>query len=467
MHRMQSNRGSALIVAMIFAAILAISLTSYLKLSIGAGTLANRSFYMNAAQNLLDVGLERALWSLNNAHLYASPTNWTTGGFAGRTGFTNEYQGTFPSATDYYEYPGNVKGQVKVWVGGYNATNQTWHAVAQATMTLGDGSQLTKMSECYLQQRSYSDRGMVARNGISFNGNVVIDSWKSRDPLPTSDVPYSTAVRRLNATVASPSLISVQQADVYGYVAIGTSTITSAGLTVGANGRIRGVYPGTPGIDTSRVTCDFTASFPDVLPGATGSTIATISTTQELTSGTYNVPAIDLNGSGKELRIGESGAANVILTVNGNVVLTGGALIKIWPGSSLRVYVSGDVQITGNAGIQNGTDTVPNNPDCFTMLGLRTEAQIVAGALMQDWDVQGTSYLSCVIFAPNANIAVWGTGDTYGSIVGNYVDMRGSGNFHQDESLENNRISGLWKLLKWRELFTATERTSYASELAF
>ena len=86
---------------------------------------------------------------------------------------------------------------------------------------------------------------------------------------------------------------------------------------------------------------------------------------------------------------------------------------------------------------------------------------------MQDWKVRGTSYLSCVIFAPNANVEVNGTGDTYGSLVGNRVDMVGSGAFHQDESLENRRISGLWKLLKWRELHTAADRLTYASELAF
>ena len=144
--------------------------------------------------------------------------------------------------------------------------------MSEATITLGDGSTLRKMAEAYLRQRSYSDRGMVARNGMSFNGNVVLDSWKSRgDPYSlANDIPYSAAVRRTEATVASPALISIQNADIYGYVSIGSSTIDSSGITVGANGRVRGVYPGTPGIDTSRVTCDFTASFPDVVPSRCG-----------------------------------------------------------------------------------------------------------------------------------------------------------------------------------------------------
>ena len=147
--------------------------------------------------------------------------------------------------------------------------------------------------------------------------------------------------------------------------------------------------------------------------------------------------------------------------------LSGNAKIEIYPGSSLTIYTAGNVDITGGAGIQNGTTTTPSNPVNFTLLGTRTEAQIVAGSSMQILNVKGTSYLSCVIFAPNGNVTVNGTGDTYGSVVGNRVDMVGSGNFHQDLSLANNRTSGIWKMLKWRELSTQGDRSTYAGELAF
>jgi hypothetical protein len=471
-----SNRGAVLIVALVFGAILSISLASYLKLSLNAGKLANRSFYLNAAQNVVDTGLEHALWSLNNEHVYSSPTNWTTGGFVARTGFSNEYQGEFPSSSTFYHFAGGARGQVKVWAGVTNPAatpaNYIWKAVAEATITLGDGTTLVKMAEAYLKQRSHSERGMVAREGITFNGNVAIDSWKSRgEPYNLSnDIPYNTVNRRPEATVATPALIAIQNADVYGYVAIGSSTIDSTGLTVGAQGRVRGAFTGAgsgPGVDPARVTCNFTANFPDVFPAASGAAIAPITANTTLSTGTYSVASIVLSASGDDIHIGASGAADVTLTVTGSVSMAGGSAIFIYPGSSLRMYVAGDISMTGTSGVQNGTATAPNNPDCFTLLGLRTEAQIASGFLMQDWKVRGTSYLSCVIFAPNANIEVNGTGDTYGSVVGNRVDMVGSGNFHQDESLGNYRISGLWKLLKWRELYTAPDRAAYASQMSF
>jgi type II secretory pathway pseudopilin PulG len=480
MRSLKSKRGSILIVAAIFASLLAIALTSYIKLALGASKLANRSFYMNAAQNLVDTGFERALWSLNNELSYPSPANWTTGGFAARTGFSNEYQGTFPSSATYYTLSGGAQGQVNVWVGGFNAATQTWHAVARATITLGDGTTLFKMAETYLQQRSWGERGLIARNGMSFNGNTRVDAWHSHSDTASTadDVLYSTGVAVAEATIASPELVSLQNADIYGYAAIGTSDMS--GLTVGATGRLAGNFAAGTGIDATRVTHDFTASFPDV-PATTnsgstaGNTLTPITNNlslpqvgDTLTGSTYYyyVSSMSLNAS-KTLEVGVGGAVKVVMVFSSNVSMGGNSQIIIHPGSSLTIYAAGDFEMGGLAGIQNGTTTNPSNPVNFTLLGTRTEAQIVAGQSMQVFNVRGTGYLSAVIFAPNANLTVNGTGDTYGSLVGNRVDMVGSGNFHQDLSLANIRTSGMWKMLKWRELATQSDRSAHESVVAF
>lgn len=480
MRSLKSKRGSVLIVAAIFAAILAIALTSYIKLALGASKLANRSFYMNAAQNLVDTGLERALWSLNNEFTYPSPGNWTTGGFTARAGYANEYQGTFPSSGTYYTLSGGAQGQVNVWVGGFNATSQTWHAVARATITLGDGTTLFKMAETYFQQRAWGERGLIARNGMSFNGNTRVDAWHSHSDTPSTgdDVLYSTGVAVPEATIASPELVSLQNADIYGYAAIGTSDMS--GLTVGATGRLAGSFAAGTGIDSTRVTHDFTASFPDVpAPSNSGSTAGNILTPitnsislpqvgDTMTGSTYYyyVSSMSLNAS-KSLQIGSSGAVKVVMVFTGNIALGGSSQIVIHPGSSLTVYAAGDVDMVGTSGVQNGTSTNPSNPVNFTLLGTRTEAQIVAGQSMQVFNIRGTGYLSSVIFAPNANVSINGTGDGYGSVVGNRVDMVGSGNFHQDLSLGNIRTTGMWKMLKWRELATESDRGTYAGVIAF
>lgn len=476
----QSKRGSVMIVALIFAAIIAISLTSYLKLSVGAGKLANRSFYMNAAQNIADTGLERALWTLNHEHLYPSPTNWSTGGFTARSGFSNEFQGVFPSSGTFYTLSGGAKAQVKVWVGDFSSATQTWRAVAEATVTLGDGSTLIKMSESYLQQRAWGDRGIVARNGMRFLGSTRVDAWDSHSDTATTsdDVVYSAGVAVAEAQVASPELIALQNVDVYGYASIGTDDLS--GITVGATGRLGNFGAVNGFIDPTRVTYDFTASFPDVpAPTNSGSSagynLSAITSSMLLpragdvsTGGTYYyyVPSATLNSS-DTINIGSTGAAKVTLVFTGNVSMGGTSKIIVNPDSSIKIYTAGNFDMGGSTAIQNGTATDPNLPVHFTLLGTRTEAQIAAGASMQTINMRGGGHLSAIVFAPNADLVIFGGPHTYGSVVGNRVEMGGNGEYHQDLSLARIRTTGMWKLLKWRELTEAADRSALASQLAF
>jgi len=467
MHNLKGDRGSVFIVAMIFAAIVAIALTSFLQLSLSATRLANRSYYMNAAQNLVDTGFEQALWSLNNnntTHPY--PQNWTNGGFDNPGG--NIHKGIFPSSSTYYTLSGGATGQVKVWINLVNATEDIWHAVARATVTLGDGSKLNKFAECYLQQRSFSGGGMVTRNGVTFNGDVYLDSWISGGSAG-ANIPYSIGVQRANARLASPSLISLANADVYGYVAIGSDTISSSSLTVGATGRVGNFSQANGTIDTTRITYDFVGDFPNVqdvptsgavLPAAVtsgGTTTVSITTSQ-----TYLVSDLDFTGGGAidVLNIGAVGSpVNAVIVVPGWVDMGGGDTISIAPGSTLVMYVGGYFQMTGTtARIDNGTSGLPNNADAFVLLGTRTEEQIASGMAYQVWNLQGGNFLSATIYAPNANLSVGGNAPIYGSLVANTVSLGGTTEFHQDESLSSKRISGLYGLLKWRELATPSDR---------
>jgi hypothetical protein len=482
MHSPRRDRGSLLIVTLMFAAIIAISITSYLKLALNASKMANRSFYLDQAQNLVDTGLEHAMWSLNNS------SNWSGGGFSAWSGHTNQYQGTLPSASTYFTFSGNVKGQVKMWVD--NSTS-TPHAVAKSTITLGDGTTFVKMSEAYMQKRSYFANGLVARNTLTFNGNVSIDSWISHADTATTtdDVAYSTSVKRDSGKIASlrttVGSITVGNADVYGYAAVGGNSISD--ISVGSTGRVGpwGVANGT--IDTSRITYDFTTNFPDVGSPSTGS-VSTSYTLTAITGTTslprtnpgghitdnpaadgkyyYFVPSIDIAGSDNINII--AGASVVVIatqTTGTAIKAAGNSAINIPATSALTMYTAGDVSITGN-GVVNGTSTVPNPTTSFQLFGTRTAAATVASG-MQSMSIKGNGYLSGIVYAPNADVVVTGNGDTLGAVVANSVDMHGNGSFHYDESLANIASSDLWAVSKWRELSTSTDRATYATQLNF
>lgn len=473
MNTFQSRRGSVLLVAMILAVVIAISLGSYLQMSVTSYRLSQRSFYSNAAMDLVDTGLEQALWSQNNS-------DWTGAGFSQRSGYTDQWQGTFPTATTDFTFNGNVKGQVKVWV---DTSGSTPHAVSEAIITLGDGSTLMKEAEIYMKRDSYFNNGLVAKNSITFSGNnAQVDSWNSN---PTNTVgtfiPYSSSVATDAGQVGSTSVqvdsVSVSNANIYGYAAIGTSDLS--GISVGPNGLV-GPY-GTPNgtIDTTHVTYDFTTSFPDVsAPTTSGYTISAISgaTTLPRTGDTpasdgkyyYYVPSISLSGNGSTLAIGNSSNANVVVILTNStgstVSVSGKGGIDVASGSTLTMYSAGDVSIAGN-GVTNGS----NNPAAFQFYGTRSASDVATNG-EQNVSIAGNGVLAGVVYAPNADITLSGggsNGQVMGAMVGNNVSVTGNSTFHYDLSLANLASSKLWKVGKWREVASATDRDNYASDLSF
>jgi hypothetical protein len=484
-----SQRGSVLIVAAIVAAIVAIALTSYLQLARNSMKLADRSFCFNAAMNLVDIGMEQALWNLNNS-------NWSNNDWHSRSGYSNQYEATFPQPNQYYFLQQGVKGQVKVWA---DLSGSIPHIVTRAIVTLGDGTILTKEAEIYAHGSSYFANGLVAKNTITFSGNNAgSDSWNS-DPdnnPSTPAIPFSSSIARDHAEVGSTSVqvdsVSVSNADVYGYVAVGGNTTDD--ISVGPRGLVGpyGTQLGT--IDTSHVTYDFTTSFPDatnpdsstitqsyMIAAIAGDTTLPRAGDSASANGTYYyyAPSISLSGSIIGLQIGSNQKVAIIVTnTTGTTVSVSGshAGIIIPAGSSLAMYTSGDVSITGN-GVLNGTYTAdtngnvtsgtPNQPINFALYGTRPTA---SPQTYQDIKIAGNGVLSGVVYAPNASLEMKGggnSGQVLGAAVANTVRITGNSIFHYDESLANANSSNLWKLTKWCELASAADRAAYASELNF
>ncbi|MDD2764523.1 MAG: hypothetical protein PHE83_11170 [Opitutaceae bacterium] len=486
MHPQQPQRGSVLLTALLLSAIIAISLVSYLQITMNSRKLAQRSFYANAAMNLVDTGVEQALWSLNQG-------NWTGAGFTAVD--ATHWQATFPTSSTYFQLMQGVRGQVKVWVDQSNANRP--HAVAKAIITLGDGSELVKEAEVYMRKRSYFANGLVAKNSITFSGNnAAVDSWNSDpDNNPgTAAVPYSSGVAHDNGQIGSTSVqvdsISVSNADIYGYAAIGTSDLT--GISVGPQGSVGPYGTANGDIDATHVTYDFTTSFPDAtapttsgytLPAITGAT--TLPRAGDLPAADggyyYSVPSISLSGSGATLSIGGSSANVVIVVTNTTgttVSTTGHGGIAIATDSSLALYTSGNVAIAGN-GVVNGTFTsdnngnltsgTPNQPASFAVYGTRSSADAATNGL-QDIKIAGNGILSGIVYAPNASLEMKGggnSGQVLGAAVANTVTVTGNSVFHYDESLADASSSNLWGLSKWRELASAADRNAYTSQLNF
>lgn len=450
------QRGSLLIVAMLLAAVIAVSLGSYISLSRNSLKLANRSFYNTGAMNIAETGIEEALWSFNQATagvpLATAWADWDrSDGVTAKRTFTD------------FTLSGNNTAIVKVYVNNFDPASSIQPvAVAQSTITLpNDTRTLSKTVEVKLRRRSKFAMGLVAKNQITFNGNnASVDSWNS-DPdndggSVTPAIPYGPGVRNDHGSVGSTSVavgsVAVNNADIWGFASVGSSGAT--GLSVGSNGSVLGAgSPAGVKIDTTRVATDFTANFDPVSDPSSGATIMSVGATL----GTIGTTATYRYG----------GSINSDLTIYGNVTLiltalpgtnainlTGTDGLTIAPNSSLIIYTAADVKVAGN-GILN----TAVSPSSFQLWA--------TGTTVQDIQIAGNGSLKGIVYAPNADVKINGNGDVMGSIVANNIVVTGEAQFHYDESLANWGANNPYGIVKWRELTLAADRAAYAVRLSF
>ncbi|MDD3178733.1 MAG: hypothetical protein PHQ04_00115 [Opitutaceae bacterium] len=472
------KRGSVLIVAMLLAAIVAVALTSYLQTATTALRLSQRSFQENDAMNLVEIGLEQALWSFNqttagSTTAWTSPHTWTPNGNDATCAFTG------------FTYSQNATGVAKVYVRNYNSNGSPQPLiVVKGIITPAQGPQVIKMVQVNLQRRSLFGNGMVGRNGITFSGNnASVDSWNSdpdKDPA-TAPVPYNAAPHHALGTIAALSVsadISVNNANIYGYASVGGDV---SQIEVGPQGLV-GPFGAPNGYkDPTRCSGNFVDNLPPVtvpVPSSTNviaSTIGAGDMPLSLPRPGVDTPADDGIYYYSLPGISTSGNTTNVLTITDNVVLLptagsgttainfgGQSSLVINSGASLQIYAQGDVSIAGQ-GVTNGGTTADTaqQPINFQIWGTNTSA----GG--QTISIVGNGVLSAVAYAPNATIRVNGNGDVFGAFVGNTVTLTGNAAFHYDESLADFGGNNPFRITKWIELRTDAQRTIYATALSF
>ncbi len=475
---LSSERGSVLIVALILAAVVAISLGSYLKLTAVGLDSANRTLYNSAAMNIAENGLEEAVYAINKL-VDDSTYSWTSNGWTavGTTDMRRTLSG--------YTFDQNATGSTRVYVFNYNGGGGAPRAVARSTISVVGSSNKNSVEKWVLVQLTKTSKfasGLVAKDQIRFSGtNATVDSWNSdpdSNPM-TPAIAYSAGVANDAGSVGSIAVyvdaVLVNNADIYGYVATGGSA-----PTVGSGGRI-GPF-GTPAgtIADGATSTDFSASFDAVTaPTATYTPIASITDNKILpdlgdlpaADGKYyyTCPEIDFNN--KTLTITAGTEVVLKLTETGDAISVGGGsgVIQIDTGATLSIYTSGDISIAGQ-GISNGVDGADAGTDISTSeMGQPKQFQIwgTKTSGTQDIAIAGNGALSAIVYAPQGSVKINGNGDVAGSVVANDITVVGNASFHYDESLGDLDTGNPYRISSWSELTTASQRATYSSYLSF
>ncbi len=160
---------------------------------------------------------------------------------------------------------------------------------------------------------------------------------------------------------------------------------------------------------------------------------STITTSYAYTTGggNYEVNSLSMNGQEEMLITGDT-----VLYIKGDFSMAGQSQITIVPGASLRIYVGGDTSLAGN-GIMN----LAQDATKYTLCGLPTASKI---------DISGNAAFTGIIYAPQADLKLNGSGqnvyDISGAVVANTAYFKGNFQFHFDERLARG---GLRASTKW------------------
>lgn len=378
-----ANRGSVLLVAMIFSLVIAISLVSFLRLSTNAARLSYRTYYLGVAMNIAESGLEQAMWELNN-----DAGTWT--GWTVPTGAPTAHRRSF----DLGSVEGGATAVVKVYA--QNAVGSTPpFIIARAIVTPPIGSPIEKWVKVTLDKNTRASVGGLGKEGIVSKGNnVVMGSWNSNPDKDDSTpyVPFSAAVMDDNmalATLAFDASIASGNADINGKAAVGGGSLDA--IQVGAQGYIGpfGTALGTK--DPGSVSTNFSTDLDIVAaPAATYTSLGSINNNLALprpgdlpnADGIYYYSASQISLTNKTLAIipGSEVVIHVPKSVGDTVtvgggsgeIVVGGTLstntvtgVTSYTPASLKIYTDGDIKISGQGSanlvtVQNYTPAKPN-----------------------------------------------------------------------------------------------------------
>lgn len=376
----RSRRAAISLVALCLTTALGVGVGSYLALILHSRNLADRRLHLERAREIAQVGLEEALWALNQ-------NNWTSAGPTSSTAWT--VAGANRTVTLNYGSIGHgVSAQTVLTVTNFASTGPTWPSVtSEAILTLNDGRVVRKSLSATTGPAPLFGNAIASANaGVSFSARGLVDSWNS-DPdnnPATAAVPYSfSAANPSNyaAVVAGrddgAQGVALTQATVRGYV---TTFGRPVAYSVSGSPPAQVKGPTTPAsvdVDPARlgrsafvpVAPVFTVKLPATSGPTYGGLISNIlalvaallgaapSVEVYQTAGDFTILGIPLLSPSLTV------SRPLKLIVNGNLNISGAGKITVTTTGSLQIFVLGDCTI-GGGGIDN-QNTAPEKLAIF------------------------------------------------------------------------------------------------------
>lgn len=469
-----------LLVTLILGLALAIVVGSYLSLSLNTLQHSTRNFHYNTAFNLAEAGVEEALWALN--------TNPGTGNWTALAGWTEsgdddrEYKGDLASVA-----AGSAKGCFNIFVQNAEEKGGTPIINAEGVVLTAYGGLVRKQIRVSARKTNLFIPPFTAITSLDLNGGE-IDSYRM------ADGDYTTAPRRYETTVASPTVkigdIDIgSPADIYGYVTVGVGTDNAGAFIGGVKGSVTGgstaagqdgvISAGGNLVDTNRIAFDFIQEFPmpteptgafsDAVPAADANGMIILgdptgTTTRRYQFTNYSVPngttllvvgPVEIKVLG-ELTVSGQAAFTVLSgtfktpdTTKGKTVVPGTTYTATK--AAATIYAYGDLAISGNGALTGGTipgANISTDPTKLQIFGMSSTPQ--------DFDIGGNGNLAAAIYAPHADMKFNGGGSSgyfAGATIANTITVNGNGyRVRFPEEMADMGTSSTYKISRWVEV---------------
>lgn len=255
-----------------------------------------------------------------------------------------------------------------------------------------------------IDEESYFDFAVFAKQGMQINGNPLIDSYDSRNGSYGSQTPGDNGDIGTNSTGNSTVTLN-GNADVRGDAQVGPNANPADVISMTGNSSLSG----------AQTSMTKEKQYPSVTTGLASQGQLRLNGNSNLTlaGGTYHYSSLSISG-------------NASLNLSGPTI----------------IYVSGEVSITGN-GIGTSADSPPN--------------LLIYVTTNNDVKIAGNGDFYGGIYAPDSNVKVTGNGSVYGAIVSNSYQQSGNGDLHFDEALVDTGKTGQGdiSIVSWTEVNTA------------
>lgn len=304
-------------------------------------------------------------------------------------------------------------------------------------------AQATRLVEAIVKPVGTFRTALFGVGTIDLNSqNVVVDSYDSRDPNKSTNGAYDPTKRQQNGDIATNgTLLDAGGARIYGDAATnGGTVLDSANVT----GEIRNDFYQEL----------FAVRQPDIPPDPATPTYISSTAVIDAKPGNpsqFLFGTINLSGQ-NTLRI--RGAADgsptyAQIVVQGDISTSGQGAIVLDPGVNVRIFVIGNMDITGNGFVNS------NSALNLQIYGIDRPAN-ADGSPKDPGTVKiaGNGGFSGTVYAPSYNVTMTGGGNSdnlFGSLVGWTVTMSGVQALHYDEALSDAGLISDYKIVSWLE----------------